>query len=1091
MPPIASRLALQEAERVNKERGHEVGGFVSSSRGFVPIRPPATSMPPSHAAWDELAADLPSLYQRVGIRDALRSMPVLPADEASLADEHLLRAATLMAIFGHAWVRIEIADDGEIPPPVWAPWTQVARRMGRGDEPFMQYNDLILTNWRMRDPAASDPLAIENLELLVPTVGNQTEQVFYLTQVEMTAHAAPLVEAAVRAQEAMTEDDAAGFKEQLLVMLDVVRSLVERSFVKIDPNPLAYSHCDPVIWGTTVAPFGVSLSERHPGPGGTASPVFHLMDAFLGRKDYSSQLGHESSSLRVVAPPLQQEFIKSISSVDLAAFLVRMKSPALNGLVQTVGEAYAGDHGLIAAHRLKAYGFLEVAFKVGRSVTIGGFKGVFRDRPWKLVDSELNITRMERALGSAAASHTASVAVRSAPVEGVATVSFDVADRGIVYSPGDRCGVLPVNDPSLVERTLAALDTPGSAMIPLTPLWVDALRLRRGFEDSTSLALSDFLRFAKLRPVLRSTAKALHAASASPLLEEIIEARAEDQWELWDLLELLHDDGYDVSRLCSAEVWQAEALAQVVPPETFRMYSVSSAPDADADGLPQTMDLTVGQLAYESGGIERLGTASTFLGRTAAGDVPVRIVHPRRFRLPDDPTRPIVMFAAGTGIAPFRGFMRERTAEQESWLFVAARNESQLLYMDEVRALETAGRLSVRTALSQETRLEEVMRQPEEAALLRALIAERGAVVYLCGRPGFASSVLDTLSELAGRDEVRQMVADRRLMMDIFTAFAPAAAQRSADAGVFDASEIVLHNEEERGYWIVVDGMVYDMSEFVHLHPGGKKILVESAGMDASREYKAVLHHENSEIEAMLSMYKMGSVRRLRFGGEWGVVLTPDGFEYLSLADAYTTWVRFLYLVVEMQNAFVNDVSYLTMPTVRDEPADLLTPYKLMLFGNTHLRFFDHYFRGSLGDDVKELWRIVTGLCAPDEPLRAMDDALTAVFGGDAAARVDRFGERLRLLYQSARGVGLDDAAYWAGMGAVVDAVVAADGAFLQSMKLALREGVRVFEQHESETAKVGGPALVEVLLAVPPLATAYFDDLIARVESIDPTLIA
>lgn len=1090
MTTVASRLALQEAERVNAERGHEVGGFVSSSHGFIPRRPPAAAMPESHAAWDEVAAALPSLYQQVKVRDALRNMPVLDAFESALADEHLLRAVTLLSIFAHAWVRMEMEHEGEIPPPVMIPWTEVTRRMGRA-EAFMQYNDLILTNWRMRDPAASSPMDIENLELLVPTVGNQTEQVFYLTQVEMTARSTPLVEAVVRAQEAMAADDVAGVKAQLLVMLDVVRWLVERSFVKIDPNPLAYSHCDQVIWGTTVAPFGVSLADHIPGPGGTASPVFHLIDSFLGRKEYGSQLGHEASSLRLVAPPLQQRFIEAISEADLPEFLERMKSRSLNGLVQTLGEAYAGDHGLIAAHRLKAYGFLEVAFKVGRSVTIGGFKGVFRDRPWKEVDNELKITRMERALGAAAGSHTAEVAARSAPVEGVATVTFDVADRGIVYSPGDRCGVLPVNDPALVARTLAALDMPGSVRVPLTPLWVDAMRLRQGFEGSTSLALDDFLRFAKLRPVLRSTAKALLAASALPLLEEIVETRAEDQWELWDLLELLHDGGYDVSRLVSAEVWQAEALAQVVPPETFRMYSVSSAPAAGDDGLPTSFDLTVGQLAYTSGGVERRGTASSYLGSSAAGDVPVRIMHPRRFRLPDDPSRPIVMFAAGTGLAPFRGFMAKRTAEQETWLFVAARNESQLLYRDEVAALEAAGRVSVRVALSEQQRLEQVMQEEDNAALLRSLIAERGAVVYVCGRPGFASTVLDTLSELAGRDEVRQMVADRRLMMDIFSAFAPAAAQRSEDAGSWNASEIVLHNDEDNGYWIVVDGMVYDMSEFIHLHPGGRKILIESAGMDASREYKAVLHHENSEIEAMLSMYKIGAVRRLRFGGEWGVVLTPDGFEYLSLADAYRTWVRFLYLVAEMQNAFGNDVSYLTMPTVQNEPAGLLTPYKLMLFGNTHLRFYDHYFKGSLGDDVRELWRVVTGLCAPDEPLRAIDDALTAAFSTEQAQRVERFGERLRLEYRSARAVGLDDAAYWSRIRSLVAAVVAADAAFLRAMKLALREGVKVFEQHESETAKAGGPALVAALLAVPPLATVYFDDLVARVSSIDPALIA
>ena len=1073
---VPSRAALEEAERVNAEMGHELGGFVSRSHGFLPVRPPATALPASHAAWDEVAAAFPELYRSVKVRDALRSMPVLPGDAESLPDEHLLRAVTLLSMFAHAWVRVETTEAGDIPPPVMAPWTQVTKRMGRA-EPFMQYNDLILTNWRMRDPALSNPMVIENLDLMMPTVGNQTEHVFYLTQVEMTARAAPLVESVVRAQEAIAQENEAGVKDELLLMLEVLRAMVERSFVKIDPNPLAHSHCDPVIWGTTVAPFAVSLRDDIAGPGGTANPVFHLIDGFLGRTQYGSQLGDEASRLRVLAPPLQQAFLRAVDEVSLRDFLARTKSRSLAGLVQSVVDSFSGEQGIIAAHRLKAYGFLEVAFKVGRSVTIGGFKGVFRDRPWKLVDAELNITREERAEGMAPVVHRGVLSARETSAPDVVQVTFDVAERGVVYHPGDRCGVLVENDPALVERTLRALGADGGETVPLTPDWVAAMMARDGFEGETKLRLADFLRFAKLRPVLRPVAKALYAATVSPRLGEIIEARTEDQWELWDLLDLLHDDGYDVSRLISAEAWQAEALAAVVPPETYRLYSVSSAPGVAGvgdDGLSATLDLTVGQLTYESQGVERRGSASSYLGSGAAkgAEVPLRVAHPRRFRLPDDPDAPIVMFAAGTGVAPFRGFVQSHPGPK--WLYVAAQDESHELYRGELSGV------TVRNAYSQTQRLESVM--GDHAEELRSLAADGSATFYLCGRPGFAQSVMEALAGIVGRQTVRQLVADRRLMLDVFTAFAPVAAQRSADAGVYDASDLVLRNDDENGYWIVVDGMVYDMTEFVHLHPGGKKIIVESAGIDASREYRAVLHHENSEIEAMLSMYKIGSIRRLRFGGEWGVVLTPDGFEYMSLHDAYRHWVRYLYLVVEMQNALNNDFSYMDLVTVRGEAPDSVTPYKLMLFGNTHLRFFDHYFQGSLGDDVVELWRIVTGLCAPTEPLRALSEELALVLASEAAEETARFAERLRSVYQSPFE---ED---WGR--ALVGAVKAADAAYLAAMKGLLREGVQVFERHESATLRDGGAELVDVLMRVPGVASDFYADLLARVGAVAPELL-
>jgi hypothetical protein len=382
--------------------------------------------------------------------------------------------------------------------------------------------------------------------------------------------------------------------------------------------------------------------------------------------------------------------------------------------------------------------------------------------------------------------------------------------------------------------------------------------------------------------------------------------------------------------------------------------------------------------------------------------------------------------------------------------------------------------------------------------VLWSLMTEGDGAFYVCGRPGFAGSVLESLvriartrvaDDAAARHVIRQLVADRRLMMDVFTAFAPVTAQPRADAGVYDASDIVLRNDDEQGYWIVIDGMVYDMTEFVHLHPGGKKIIVESAGMDASPEYRAVLHHQNSEIDAMLSMYKIGAVRRLRFGGEWGIVLTPNGFEYLSLHDAYRAWVRTLYLVVEMQNALNNDFSYMRLVTVAGEEADALTPYKLMLFGNTHLRFFDHYFHGSLGEDMQLLWAVTTGMCAPDQPLKALESALAEVLSSDEAKAVSRFGDALLKLYKTA-SARLDDAAFWDEAKALVAAVEAADRRFLANMKLALREGVRVFEQYEQETMRAGGAALVDVLLGVPDVAAAYYRDLLDRVGAAAPSLL-
>jgi cytochrome b involved in lipid metabolism len=52
----------------------------------------------------------------------------------------------------------------------------------------------------------------------------------------------------------------------------------------------------------------------------------------------------------------------------------------------------------------------------------------------------------------------------------------------------------------------------------------------------------------------------------------------------------------------------------------------------------------------------------------------------------------------------------------------------------------------------------------------------------------------------------------------------------------FTTEEVARHNKEE-DCWIIVNGLVFDVTRFLAEHPGGKKIILKVAGTDASTQF--------------------------------------------------------------------------------------------------------------------------------------------------------------------------------------------------------------------------------------------------------------
>merc|ERR1712217_617388 len=150
------------------------------------------------------------------------------------------------------------------------------------------------------------------------------------------------------------------------------------------------------------------------------------------------------------------------------------------------------------------------------------------------------------------------------------------------------------------------------------------------------------------------------------------------------------------------------------------------------------------------------------------------------FRLPKDPTTPVIMVGPGTGVAPMRGFLQDRVADggKANVLFFGCRDETEFLYREELEAWQKDGYLELHVAFSRLPGRPKVYVQElvaKEGARLVQLVLQ-GAYIYICGDASkMAPDVMRAFQRLlikAGLLEnvIETMVEEGRYCQDVWAA---------------------------------------------------------------------------------------------------------------------------------------------------------------------------------------------------------------------------------------------------------------------------------------------------------------------------------
>ncbi|KAI8467258.1 MAG: hypothetical protein J3K34DRAFT_460460 [Monoraphidium minutum] len=367
-------------------------------------------------------------------------------------------------------------------------------------------------------------------------------------------------------------------------------------------------------------------------------------------------------------------------------------------------------------------------------------------------------------------------------------VELDAAGSGMAWRAGDAIGVLPQNDPGLVEGLLARLGLDGDAVFqvkaaggadPPLPHVEWPCTLRRAFTCGVDVAGQPQRALLRLlaehcgdegdkRTLLFLSAKAgrddyaREVAAGRPTLLDLLDRRAPPRFPS-----------------CAPPL---AALLDALPPLAPRAYALSAAPRAAGGGR---LEFAFSAETVQAAGGQRAGVATGWLMRLLApwleeggagggAAPPAEAWAPVLLRRRDalaalaaQPPSPLVLVGAGAGVAPLRALLQQRAAAAaagggtaggggggrprsndpgEVWVYAGCRRrEEDFLYGDEFGAAEAAGclaRLRVacgRGAADGRGRVPQLLRH--DGAALAALVVRRGARVCVCGGGGAAREV--------------------------------------------------------------------------------------------------------------------------------------------------------------------------------------------------------------------------------------------------------------------------------------------------------------------------------------------------------------
>lgn len=329
-------------------------------------------------------------------------------------------------------------------------------------------------------------------------------------------------------------------------------------------------------------------------------------------------------------------------------------------------------------------------------------------------------------------------------------VDIDIAGSGMNYQAGDLLYLLPPPNPSALSRIAAFYG---------------------GLNDAQHQALAQKELRQTGKPLLRALAKKTGNQALKNLTKMRAAAELADYLYGRDVADVLND-------FCTPESVSVDDLLTILSAQLPRAYSIASCGEVS----PTRVRLCVREVNYVLNGKHYFGSGSHFLSSSAVGtEVAVYVRANPHFHLPTDDAVPMIMIGAGTGIAPYLGFLAKQRGGEAHLFFGERHSEHDFLYRDELQQQLDSGNLTaLHTAFSRDQAekiyVQDILRQ--QGQQVWRLLQDNGEI-YLCGSKTNLGSAIDKvlyeiaeqhggLSELAAKEWLFELVSQDRFHKDLY-----------------------------------------------------------------------------------------------------------------------------------------------------------------------------------------------------------------------------------------------------------------------------------------------------------------------------------